>query len=422
VRPRFRFPRRRAACALCAVALGTLAAAAAAQTDKLPKWRIDPYTRNDPEPMAKAGYVSFGPFPFGNLGASEVRTDAIDKSLPYVQILWLETAHFRLGIDLPEFTVPMDPETRAKIRSELERLAEKLPRVNPKARRLDPWLRAHLFAQRAEDLYAEFCRLAGVRDEDFPQDPDKVIVLPGATYMGQGPFLGMKNKFLLLLFEKEGPFRQYMQAYLGRDSRFGQRWHCKDVSSLLYTVSTESDENNRLKDDTALHCNVAFNVSQNLLDGFRYYSYDLPVWIREGFGHWFERRVDPRFNSFDQTEGSPADMRTTSRWEPYVRNLIASSGKFAPFAEAYTWRDFGSITFNDHVAIWSRMDFLMAQGREKWQSFLFEVKGRVTKDWLPDQQDLVGVTRDALHKCYGISVLTIDEKWAEWVKANYPTQ
>src|SRR5262249_33774322 len=160
-------------------------------------------------------------------------------------ILWIETKHFRIGINLPPWTVPMDPETRAKIRGELERLAEKLPGINPKTRTLDPWLRAHLFAQRVEDVYDEFCKLAGVKDEDWPRDPDKVIVLPGKPYMGQGPFLGMKQKYLLLLFEKETPFLQYMKGYLGRESHFGQRWHFKDVSCLIYTIATECD-NGRL--------------------------------------------------------------------------------------------------------------------------------------------------------------------------------
>lgn len=419
---RLRSTAPRGLCSICAICLGALAAAAVAQEqDKLPKWRIDPYTKNKPEAMRKAGYVSFGPFPFGNLANDTVSSADIDKSLPYAQILWLETAHFRLGINLPAWTVPMDPETRGKIRGELERLAEKLPGVNAKTRTLDPWLRAHLYAQRVEDIYAEFCRLAGVTDEDFPQEPDKVVVQAGATYMGQGPYLGMKEKYLLLLFEKESLFRQYMTGYLGRDSRFGQRWHHKEASCLIYTVATES-EGGRLKHDTALHGNVAFNIGQNLLDGFRYYSYDLPVWIREGLGHWFERRVDPKWNSFDQNEGSLADMKTTWRWEPYLRSLLGSSGKFAPFSEAYTWRDFGNLTFNDHVAVWSRIDFLMAQGPDKWRRFLFEVKGRVTADWMPDQSDLVGATREALQKVYGLSPLSFDEKWAEWVKANYASQ
>ncbi|MCC7061691.1 MAG: hypothetical protein IT456_02735, partial [Planctomycetes bacterium] len=41
------------------------AAPSAAAQDKLPKWRIDPFTKNKPDAMTKAGYVSYGPFPFG---------------------------------------------------------------------------------------------------------------------------------------------------------------------------------------------------------------------------------------------------------------------------------------------------------------------------------------------------------------------
>ncbi len=413
-------------CLLCSLLLtvwtvmALQAPALAQKKAQPPKWKIDPYTKNDPELIEKAGYVGFGPMPFGALGSEVVDSDHIENQLQYVQLLWIETPHFRLGINLPAYTIPMQPEIRAKIRAELERLSEKLPRVNPKTRRLDPWLRAHLFAQRVEDLYAEFQQLAGVKDEDFPQSPDDLVIQPGKPYMGQGPYLGMKEKYLLLLFDREASFHHYMKTYLGRDATYGQRWHFKDVSALIFTVAAEC-EDGRLKDDTALHGHVNFNMMQLLLNGFRYYSYDLPVWIREGLGHWAERRVSPRFNSFDQTEGSPADARSTWKWEPHMRGLLVS-GKFAPFAEAYTWRDFGNITFNDHVAVWSRVDFMMAQDPERWRSFLFQIKGRVTENWLPDQSDLVGATREALQKAYGLSPLNFDEKWSDWVRANYSAQ
>jgi hypothetical protein len=414
-----RFTRGRAACILCGFALLALAAAAAAQEEKVPKWRIDPYTKNKPDAIAAAGYVSYGPFPFGAHADKIVTSADVDKRLSYARILWLETKHFRLGINLPDWTVPETPEIKAKIRKELERLQQRLPKVEPKTRSLDPWLRAHLYAQRCEDIYAEFCDLAGVKDEDFPKDPDKLLI--GGRYMGQGPYLGMKEKYLVLLVEKEGTFKDWMKEYIGRDSKYGQRWHFKDVGCLIYAVGSECEEG-RLKNDTALHCSVAFDVGQNLFDGFRHYSYDLPVWMREGLGHWFERRVNGAFNSFDQDEGSPADMKTLARWEPFCRAMVSSGGKYATFAEAYTWRDFGKLTFNDHVAVWSRIDFMMAQGKEKWRTFLFAVKGRVDAKWLADQADLVGATRDALQKAYGWSVLEFDTRWIEWVKATYPSQ
>lgn len=394
--------------------------AADGKADKTPKWRIDPYTKNDPAKMAKAGYVSFGPFPFGNIAAKVVTSADVDAALPYVQILWAETKHFRIGLNLPAWTVPMDAETRNKIRGELEELQKVLPGVNPKARSLDPWLRLHLNAARLERLYAETQALFGVKDEDFPQDPANVVRTEGARYMGYGPYMGMKDKFLVLVFEKQPPYQQYMKTFVGRDTQHPQRWHFKETSSIMISFATEDDQFPR-KHDTALHCSLAFNVAQNLLDGFRYYSYDLPVWIREGFGHWHERRISPDWPNYDQNEGSIADMKTLSKWEVYCRQLIAN-GKVTPFPTVIAWRDFGDLKFDDHVTTWSRVDFLIAQGQAKFEKFLFGIKGRVDANWVPDQNDLVGATRDALRDAYGFSVLEFDARWAEWVKANYPAQ
>jgi hypothetical protein len=402
------------------LALTGAAPALAQKGDKPAKWRIDPYTKNDPAAMAKAGYVSFGPFPFGSIADKPVDSSQVDASLEYIQILWVETKHFRIGLNLPAWPVPLDPETRGKIRKELEELQKVLPGVNPKTRTLDPWLRLHLTAMRMEKLYTETSALFGVKDEDFPADPAKVVVQPGARYMGYGPFMGMKDKFLVFVVEKLGPYQQYMKAYIGRDTKYPQRWHFKEISSLLIGLATESDRF-PLKHDTALHCALAFNVGQNLLDGFRYYSYDLPVWIREGFGHWNSRRISGDWPSFDQNEGSIADMKDIDRWAPYCRGLLGTD-KITPFPEAAAWRDFGNIKFDDHVAVWSRIDWLISQGPEKWQKFIFGVKGRVDANWAPDQTDLVGATREALQQAYGVSFLDFDRKWSEWVKAHYPAQ
>ena len=173
-----------ASLALIAAAISSPSPLAA--QEKQPKWKLDPYTKNKPEALKRAGYVSFGPFPCGGKGAGVAQTTDIEKTIPYSQIRWIETAHFRIGVELPEWTVPMDPQTRAKIRGELERLATRLDGVDPKTRKLDPWLRAHLYAQRCEDLYAEFRTMAGVKDEDFPQDPKNVVKTECCHRVGSG--------------------------------------------------------------------------------------------------------------------------------------------------------------------------------------------------------------------------------------------
>lgn len=400
--------------------LASVAAPLSAQAARQPRHKIDPYTRNQPEALAALGYVSYGPAEFGTRGSKVVTTDDIEKDLAYAELRWIETAHFVIGSTLRTWSVPLEPDIRAKIRGELDRLNERGIRVSAKKRELDPWLRLHLIAMRAESTYAEIQDWLKVTDADFPASPD-TVVSGQSRYMGYGPHLGQKGKYLLLLCDDAGTYQDYLKRYVGRDSRLGQRWHFKDTGSLFYGVSAESDEG-RLKDDTALHCNIVFNVVHNCLDGYRHYSYDLPVWIKEGLAHWFERRVNPRWNSFDQNEGSLADMKPLWRWEPKTRQLLAA-GKGTPLAEAYTWRDYGQIGFDDHVLLWSRWDFLLSQGKDKFAGFMMRVKGRIDPvTWRPDPNDIVGATRDALLEAYGLTPLTLDEKWKEWVLANYPAQ
>lgn len=405
-----------AARTLAALALAVCADAIRAQD--IPPYKIDPYTRDTAKFMEAAGYVTLGPMPFGQRGAEEVSSADIEAHLSYAQIIWVETAHFRIGSTLPRWKVPNDLETRNKIRAELERLHEKLPAVDPKTRILDPWLRLHLFAQRLEDTYAAFQELLGVTDQDFPGVGEPIVITPGKRYMGYGPYLGMKDKYLVFLTETEGTYADYLKNFVGRNSRFGQRWHFKDVGSLFYGVSTESKPG-RLKHDTALHCNVVFSATINLLDGFRHFSYHLPVWIREGLGHWFERNISPKWNTFDQDEGSPLDIKNTWKWQPYTVALIPKEKKYAPFSEAYTWRSYGDIKFDDHVALWSRVDFMIAQGQDKFAQFIFGIKGRVDENWQVDQNDLVGATREALRDAYKLNPLTLDDEWKKWVMATY---
>ncbi|MFT4513897.1 MAG: hypothetical protein ACI89X_002266 [Planctomycetota bacterium] len=407
---------------LLALAVICVQAEASAQKKlKLEKWQIDPYTNMEPKAMAKAGILNYGPFNFGNLAADPVTSTDIQKTLPFINIIWMETAHFRIGVELPEWSLPQDARTKKKVRAELTELKKKLPKIKPKSRKLAPWTRAHLTAHRLEKLYSDTQELFGVTDDDFPNDPTEVFPGPGKTYMGYGKYMGMRDKFLVLVINKGGPYRQYMEKYLGRPTFFAQRWHFTDSSSILFTCPVESNEF-PLKHDTALHCALAFNVGQNLLDGFRYYSYNLPVWIREGFAHWNSRNISGKWPSFDQNEGSIADMKRIDKWKPYTKAMISGNKKFASFPEVAKWRDFGNLTFNDHVAIFSRIDYLMSMGPEKWRTFLFIVKGRVDEKWSINQKDLVGATREGLKKAYNLSFLSFDDKWKAWVKKNYASK
>jgi hypothetical protein len=159
-----------------------------------------------------------------------------------------------------------------------------------------------------------------------------------------------------------------------------------------------------------------------MIDGFRHYSYDLPVWIREGLGHWFERKNNPKWNTFDQDEAAPFDPPSKWDWEPYVRQLLTGH-KYSKFSEVIQWRHYGDINFVDHVMLWARMDFLMSFGEQKFRDFMFEIKGRYDeKTGRADYKDLVGVVRNALQNVYKLNPISFDEKFKEWANENYSTR
>jgi hypothetical protein len=404
--------------------LGALAAPLCGQGEvEVPRWRIDPHTRNQPHLLEKLGYVRYAPMPFGQRGTQAVTSADIDAHLSYVQILWVETAHFRIGSTLEDWAVPLDPEVKAKVRGELERLQvrEGLPKLNPKTRRLDRWLRLHLFAQRLEEHYAEMQSWLGVTDASFPADAEARAKMTG-EYAGEGPFLGQKDKYLFLLFERNETYQDYLRTFVGRRTAGGQQWNFKDIDALLYACAADNpEEGGRLKDDTALHGHVIHAATHNLINGFLHYNYDLPVWMREGPAHWFERRISPHFNSFTRSEGSTMLQNRQWRWELETRKLLGGE-KFTPLSELYTWRDFGQMEFPDHVMAWSRWDYLMSLGKEPFGKFFRASKTLVDPMTGAMKGDIVEGTREAMRSAYGLSPLLLDERWKAWALENYPTR
>lgn len=403
---------------LMALLLAIPSADAQKRKNRIPKYKTDPYTKNDPARMKKAGYVSFGPFPFGEHGSKIVDSQYIEKHLDYAQIIWVETAHFRICSTLEPYHIPTERDTRQKIRAELERLREKLgKRVNPRTRVLDRWLRLHLTAQRMEDLYSDLQSWLQVKDSDFPKDSKSKVF--GERYMGEGPYVGMAAKYMLMVTDKGTTYFDYLKNFTGQQTLFGQRWHYLKEGSLYYGVAADMYDG-ALRHDTALHGHLIFNVTINFIDGFRHYTYDLPVWIREGLGHWFQRQLSPKHNDFDQDESSPFKPLSKWKWKPYIRELLKGK-KWSNFSETSQWRHFGDINFIDHVMIWGRIDFLMSFGKPKFKKFMFAIKGRWDhKLQKADVNDMVGAVRDALRTTYGLSPIDFDKKFREWAIKNYP--
>ncbi|MEZ6016428.1 MAG: hypothetical protein R3F49_15020 [Planctomycetota bacterium] len=404
----------------CWLAAATLTASAAAYPqqkllDRSKPFQAhanDPYTRGgDPALVAAAGYVNFGqPFEFGAEGWDTTR---ISKELD-APIIWLETAHLQLGFQIPGIKV--DPDDRDKIRAELERLQLKLPDVEPKTRFMDPWLRAHLFAQRLEEHYTKFRDFLGFKDEDFP-DGTKLWNTQG-KYMGQGPYLGEKGKYEVIVLPGLSQYRSFLTASYGLTTKKPQRWNVIPRDTMQYAVHLDEG---KLKLDAALHNNLIFNQTINYFDGFQHYSYEGPVWLREGLGHWFERDNDPRFNTFDSSEGGQADMFNKVDWEPEVVKLIAK-GDAPTMAQLVNLRNYAEMDKSHHLATWSIIDFLIRAHPEFVPKLIDAVKGLVNAEFRDDGTEMPNVQREAFKELLGWSYGQLDTAWQEFVTTNYRTK
>src|SRR5262249_27588678 len=90
---------------------------------------------------SRSSWRAPAPFPW----ADGQRTTDVDRVLGERRILWLETGHFRIGCNLASAPMPVPQDQRKYLLDELKRLKKKLPRIDDKPKRLDPWLRLHLY-------------------------------------------------------------------------------------------------------------------------------------------------------------------------------------------------------------------------------------------------------------------------------------
>ncbi len=353
--------------------LATVAAPVRAQANRQVRAKVvpDPYTQGDPALLEKAGYVSLGPFPFGS---GHTTADVADL-LGTEPLLWIETAHFRIGSALPPAPLKNDEAWRddwiQRLRSELERLAAKLPRVKPETRQLDAWLRAHLIAQRCEELYAEVLTNLGATDTTFPQTADDPA--DAGKFRGHGPHLGMREKFTVLLLRKSSSHARYTRAYHHHEMSAPIRYHDGAFGSMYWGASEETADG-LFRHDYALHAHLVFNVAHNLHTGYRSFGHELPAWLVTGLAHWYSRRVSPRFPTYDRRDVTDRDPRSAFwEWDKRVPGLMKNAA-FEPADRLLERTTAGTFGIEQHIQSWALVDFLMTKHKRAAMQFLHALK------------------------------------------------
>jgi len=371
--------------------------------------KTDPYTRGAKEELARAGYESLGPFHW----ADGIETRDVEETCGLARILWVETAHFRLGSTLQTYECPSDELEEQKLKAELGRLSKRMKRVPREPSKLDPWLRLHLYAQRLEEQYSDFETRFGLRDEEFERKPDSKLDL------GPGRYLGSELKFTVLLTSKTAPLARCGKRWLRIDAQGYYRGLLAGGSWFL-GASAEGLAQLGCDFDSGLHALVAYTLAENLCEGFRGSKREKPLWWKHGLGLFYARRVEERWSVHvaRAETGSEADAW---RWEPRLGALVANG--FVPsWDEMLGWPGGKQLDAAQHMSTWARVSWLLGLEKTDLRGFLMAVSEPYGPNLSESERDaaLAEISRKALQATFGKTPAELDAAWRKWLTKKFP--
>jgi len=335
----------------------------------------DPFTKKDPDEMKDLGIVDYGPLPW----CDGLRSTDIEKVLGEGRLLWMETEHFRFASNFGTCAQPKDPKARKLLKADLKELNKKCKKIPSSKSKLGPWLRLHIYAHRAEQLYAEFAELSGKTEA--------------------GKFLGAKDKFLILLFEKRSDLARYADRFCGQKSEQSRtQYHFK---SGQYSVMVTAEGDDGPRDAETVNAQFRFLITQMFVDA----AGGGPPWLRYGLSHHYERDIPCNTINCGVRADESVDRNTQYDWERKMKKRCEHEALCIPFVDLTTMSDLG---YYGHVQSWSRVGFLL-EDREKFAQFLRTVLGKYSKT-----QQIA-----ALMAVYELEPEQFDEQWRKWALKNY---
>ena len=241
--------------------------------------------------------------------------------------------------------------------------------------------------------------------------------------MGVGPYMGMGDKFLVLLLKKPANLARY-----GTKCGTPQSTPPAPIAinflergSLLFGTCP-SMVKDKEDPDGRFHVHVQFNVSLQILRGYRFYSHSLPAWLEEGFANSYVIQRDPERHDFSGMKDWDQNRVYPGKWHVNSRRL-AKNG-YAPAGKALgSLERPGQMTFNDQICAWSRVDFMRSlDGGKKFAGFVKQMAAPMPSlaGKLPEFKTILEAQTKALKDVFGMSWEECDAAWKKYAIKTYP--
>lgn len=300
----------------------------------------------------------------------------------------MRTPHFRMFCDLRRTKVKWKDGTF--VRADFERLRQIFPKLRPgrEGANLDAHERAHLYHIRAERVYAHFAALTDNKE----------------------PNLGMKGPYEIYLFDDYAQHHALNDAYIGHaNDKTGMHWHVKELPNfILVTVAESLVALNSGKGDKILSGHFIHTLAHGLVDGHGNYFRETWAWLEEGLAHYYERRENPKHNTFCNSEGRRPQDLLKPDWESHVFNVLRR-GKDTPLSNWCEKQIPGELADVEHGLSWGIVKWMVETEPIRFTKML-----RKLDDWENKPN-----SAECIEHAFGASPTVIYQRWREYVLENW---
>jgi hypothetical protein len=300
----------------------------------------------------------------------------------------IETPHFSILGTIEKATLKFKESRYAPY--DVERLKTIFPGVkgNSQGVTLGPHERLHLYHVRAERVYAHLAALTG---------NDK-------------PFLGMPNRYEILLFQSYEHHHAYVDRFVGTSNDKGAvQWHFRDAPRMIsVSMCADLTESQFGRTDSVLANHFLHNVAHSLIDGSHDYYRETWAWLEEGMGHYYERRESPRFNNFCWAEGAPPAEFQKPDWRTTVLAILRRE-RDRPFSQWCEKLQPGELDGTEHGLAWGIVEWLIEAEPLRFAKLIS----------LNDDLVANRTCSQAIEEAFGVSSNVLYQRWRDWAEKEY---